>query len=159
MLMHTTPFPSSRISQLVRALLVCAVCAAEGRAQTTAFTYQGRLTDGSSTANGFYDLQFAIHDADSGGNIVAGSVVHPATPVSNGLFTVTLDFGAEPFDGAARWLEIAVRTNGVGAFSGLAPRQPLTAAPYAVTARNITGEISASQLSGTLDLGQLPTGC
>jgi len=31
--------------------------------QGTAFTYQGRLTDGGSPANGGYDLRFSIYDA------------------------------------------------------------------------------------------------
>ena len=37
----------------------------------TAFTYQGRLTDGPNPAKGIYDLRFSIHDALAG-NAVAG---------------------------------------------------------------------------------------
>src|SRR5439155_21224007 len=36
-------------------------------AQTTSFTYQGRLTDGGTPANNNYDLQFTLWDAASGG--------------------------------------------------------------------------------------------
>jgi hypothetical protein len=49
--------------------------------------------------------------------------------VSNGLFTVTLDFGSE-FNGADRWLELAVRTNGGVAFTALTPRQAVMPTPY-----------------------------
>lgn len=33
------------------------------QAQTTAFTYQGRLSDGANAANGSYPMQFALFDA------------------------------------------------------------------------------------------------
>jgi hypothetical protein len=33
------------------------------QAQTTSFTYQGRLTDGGTAANGNYDLQFTLFDS------------------------------------------------------------------------------------------------
>jgi hypothetical protein len=36
-------------------------------AQSTAFTYQGRLQDGGAPANGSYDFQFTLWDALSGG--------------------------------------------------------------------------------------------
>src|SRR5262249_3531346 len=76
---------------------------------------------------------------------------------NNGVFSVTLDFGAGVFPGPARWLEIAVRTNGsTGPYNVLIPRQALTATPYAITAGNLTGMLSASQLNGTLPLAQLP---
>ncbi len=94
-----------------------------------------------------YDLRFTIYDSTNDpGVIVAGPLTTAATAVSNGLFTVTLDFGASVFTGANRWLEIGVRTNGGGAFSALSPRQPLTATPYAVFA----GGANASGLIGTI---------
>ncbi len=31
-------------------------------AQTTAFTYQGKLSDGATPANGNYDFQFKLYD-------------------------------------------------------------------------------------------------
>jgi predicted regulator of Ras-like GTPase activity (Roadblock/LC7/MglB family) len=55
--------------------------------------------------------------------------------VSNGLFTVVLDFGGEVFAGNARWLEIRVRDGAsTGAYTALAPRQALTPAPVATYA-------------------------
>ncbi len=129
-------------------------------AQSTAFTYQGRLNDGANPANGSYDLTFALFDAGSTGAQLAGTVTNQATAVSNGLFTVTLDFGNQ-FPGANRWVEIAVRTNGVGTFSTLAPRQPITATPYALQAANATtagsaSSVAAANLSGTLLNSSLP---
>jgi len=73
-------------------------------------------------------------------------VTNAATSISNGLFAVTLDFGGV-FDGSARWLEIAVRTNGGGAFVALSPRQPITATPYAVRAAEFGGAVGDGQLS------------
>src|SRR4051794_21009010 len=83
-------------------------------AQSTAFTYQGRLQEGAAPANGSYDLRFALFDAMVSGTQQGSARTNSATALSNGLFTVTLDFGNQ-FPGADRWLEIAVRTNGVGA--------------------------------------------
>src|ERR1044071_3614257 len=103
-------------------------------AQGTAFTYQGRLASGTTAANGEYDFQFAIHSAATGPAQVGLAISNSAVSVSNGLFAITLDFGVSTFPGADRWLEIAVRTNGVGTFNILAPRQKLTATPYAVQA-------------------------
>ena len=76
-------------------------------AQGSAFTYQGRLTDSGSPANGNYDLRFTLYDAISGGTILGGPVTNTVVGVSNGLFTVVLDFGAGPFDGNSRWLDTA----------------------------------------------------
>ena len=71
-------------------------------------------------------------DADAGPNHRQNAPV----PVNNGLFTVLLDFGAN-FPGADRWLEIAVRTNGVGGYTLQLPLQALTPTPYAITASNL----------------------
>src|SRR5476651_1052674 len=113
-------------------------------AQTTAFTYQGRLNDGGAVASGNYDLRFTIQNAISGGSQIAGPLTNSATAVSNGNFVVTLDFGSGVFPGADRWLEIAVRTNGGGAFSTLSPRQQITSTPYAIQAVNAGSATSAT---------------
>jgi len=124
-------------------------------AQGTAFLYQGRLNDGGNPAGGIYDLRFTIYDSTNiPGNVIAGPLTNSATAVSNGLFTVTLDFGPGVFTGLDRWLDIGVRTNGsLNAYTVLVPRQHLTPVPYAIfatTASNLSGSLPASQLSGTL---------
>ena len=111
----------------------------------TAFTYQGRLNAGGQPANGLYDFQFSLWDAATNGNSVAGPLPANGVEVTGGLFTVSLDFGAEVFAGQAGWLGISVRTNGGGDFTRLTPLQPLTAAPFALYALN---SATAASLSG-----------
>src|ERR1043166_1366732 len=107
-------------------------------AQGSAFTYQGRLNDGANPANGTYDLRFGIFDLPSGGSALATPITSAAIGVTNGLFAVTLDFGAGVFDGSARWLEIGVRTNGdSGPHAVLNPRQSVTPSPYAIRAAGV----------------------
>ena len=100
----------------------------------TAFTYQGRLSDAGSPANGNYDLQFKLWDAATVGGQVGAPVTLANTPVAAGLFTVSLDFGAQ-FTGSKRWLEIGVRPGGSAvAFTLIGARQELTPTPNAVFA-------------------------
>ncbi|HXG48815.1 MAG TPA: hypothetical protein VNO52_14410, partial [Methylomirabilota bacterium] len=132
------------LSALILLLQPATVCA-----QGTAFTYQGRLEAGGTAYTGLAEMQFSLWDAASGGSQLGSTLTIAPVGVSNGLFTVSLDFGAGVFTGPARWLDIAVRTNLLG-FTTLSPRQPLTAAPYAITAGNLTGTLPASQLSGLL---------
>ena len=112
--------------------------------QGTAFTYQGRLTDGNMPANGTYDLAFSVFDSASAGIQIGNSLTNTAVAVSNELFVVTLDFGAGVFDGSQRWLEIAVSTNGAGSFAVLTPRQAVTPTPYAIFAGNASNVVSGS---------------
>src|SRR5438874_6645514 len=96
--------------------LVFACSAGSASAQTTAFTYQGRLTDGGTPANGNYDLQFALWDSASSGSQIGSTQTVNIVPVSSGIFTVTLDFGANAFPGANRFLEISARPTGASSF-------------------------------------------
>jgi formylglycine-generating enzyme required for sulfatase activity len=118
-------------------------------AQGTAFTYQGRLTDGVNPASGTYDFQFALYDSAGGAGTVGSPVPKLAVGVTNGLFTVALDFGDGLFTGAARWLEIAAKTNAASVYVTLSPRQPLTPTPYALYAP-AAGSVPAAGLTGTL---------
>jgi hypothetical protein len=124
------------------------------RAQGTAFAYQGRLNDSGAPANGSYDLRFTIYDSTNlPGTVVAGPITNSATGVTNGLFAVSLDFGAGVFTGADRWVEIATRTNGPGAFAVLTPRQKIFPVPYAMYSGNAA---SSASYSGPVALSQLP---
>jgi hypothetical protein len=120
---------------------------ATAQAQGTAFTYQGRLNNGSALANGSYDVTFTLFNANASGVVIAGPMTNSATVVSNGLFTTTVDFGAGVFTGSSNWLEIAVRTNGSGAFATLSPRQQLTPTPYALYAPNAGAALTAGNAS------------
>ncbi len=118
----------------------------------TSFTYQGRLTDGGSPANGVYDLRFILFDAETGGAQVGGIVAKEDVTVTNGLFSVELDFGASAFQGDARWLEIAVRPgsgSGATGYTVLSPRQPVSPAPYALYAKAAGGFAVPFTAAGT----------
>ncbi len=100
----------------------------------TAFIYQGQLKDGGVPANDEYDFIFRLFDDPVGGTQVGGDVEIDEWLVSDGLFTVELDFGTDVFTGDALWLEVSVRLDGGGEYTELSPRQPLTATPYALYA-------------------------
>ncbi len=133
---HVTLFGHIVVS-IVQMCLMTALLAviASAQAQTPVdmgFTYQGRLTSGGTPANGPHNFEFTLWNAPSAGAMVGSAVTINAWPVQNGLFTVLLnqgdEFGPDPFNGDARWLQISV--NG----TPLLPRQELTAAPYAIRA-------------------------
>ena len=134
----TTPLLATRrfARLLISALFCVSLCATVAAAQTTGFTYQGRVTDGGMPANGNYDLQFVLWDSASGGNQVGLTQMLNAVPVEAGIFTVTLDFGANAFPGASRFLEISARPSGALSFTLLTPRQQITSTPYAVRSLN-----------------------
>ncbi len=116
-------------------------------ALSTAFTYQGELKNNGDPVNANCDFQFALYDTLSGGNQVEATQAVSNTFVSNGLFTVVLDFG-NVFTGDARWLDVALRCPaGSGAYTSLTPRQPLTAMPYAL------GLQPGAVISGTAPTG------
>ena len=133
-------------------LLTLALLSPATQAQTTAFTYQGKLTDAGNPANGTYDLQFKLFDASSGGAQQGATVVRAPVAASVGIFTVTLDFGATVFGGADRYLEIGVRPAGsASAYTVLAPRQPLTSSPYSIrtlSAAKADVALNANKLGG-----------
>lgn len=121
---------STRPALLLAALLMALPVAGQ-TPLGTAFTYQGRLTDAGSIASGSYDLQLRLFDAASAGSQIGSDVILANVLVTDGLFTVTPDFGSV-FTGSKRWLEIGVRPAGGGAFTVLTPRQDLTPSPHTV---------------------------
>ncbi|HET9314843.1 MAG TPA: hypothetical protein VFQ51_04600 [Vicinamibacteria bacterium] len=121
--------------------LLVVTAASSLHAQTpegTAFTYQGRLTDGGSPASGAYDLRFTLFDAATAGSPVGSASTLEDVAVNTGLFTVALDFGSVAFDGSARWLGVEARPGAsTGAFIAVGPRQRLTPAPSAIHSASV----------------------
>jgi hypothetical protein len=120
-----------------------------GFGQGTAFLYQGQLAANGSPANGNYDLTFML--VNNLGGQAGNTLTNTATAVSNGLFSVALDFGPGVFNGSNLWLQIGVRSNGGGAFTPLSPMQSILPTPYAIMAGmadNLSGPLPAAQLSG-----------
>lgn len=104
----------------------------KGTSLGTGFTYQGHLKNNNAPYTGLCDLQFGLYDALTAGTQL-GLVGFKNVPVSDGYFTVVLDYGVGLFTGESRWLEIEVRCPAaVDTYTLLTPRQPLTAAPYAL---------------------------
>jgi hypothetical protein len=135
---------NTRILGRLTPLLLAMALAQLAQAQPTTFNYQGQLLDrtNGTPLTGSFDMLFYLRDGATGeGSIGPTNVFDGATPITvdKGVFQATLDFGAAPFSGARRWLQIEVRTHGVGAYERMADRAEITSVPYAITAANVTG--------------------
>jgi hypothetical protein len=113
---------------------------AEAAPVSNAFSYQGQLVLDGVPVTGQADLQFFLYDAGTAGTLVATGTQFTAVEISQGTFTVYLDWGSTVFDGSERWLEIRVRNphdpGNTGSFTALSPRQAISVVPYALHALN-----------------------
>jgi len=179
--------PRSSVLALVTSAAFVLAAAATASAQTTAFTYQGRLDESANPAAGSYDFQFKLFDTVvvGTGTQQGSTLTRTAVTVTRGLFTVSLDFGVAPFAGPDRFLEIAVKKPSDSTFTILGPRQALTSEPYAIRSRGaaaadslsaacvncvgsgqildvqgaqVTGPIAGSQISGPIPVASVPAG-
>jgi hypothetical protein len=129
-------------------------------AQTSAFTYQGKLGNSGMPASGDYQFEFKLFDAGNGTNQIGATQGVVAT-VQNGIFTTRLDFGAAAFPpGADRWLQINVRLNGSGdPYAVLSPRQQISSVPFAVRSLNSTAaDALSSACVGCVTSSQIGSG-
>jgi hypothetical protein len=69
-------------------------------AQGTAFPYQGQLQNNGTATAGVYNFTFTLFNTNTGGTAMAGPLTNSAIGVTNGLFTVVIDFGAGVWNGA-----------------------------------------------------------
>src|SRR4030095_7352316 len=103
-----------------------------GQDATSTVTYQGRLADNDHLANGLYDVAFQVWDSSEAGATISDVIIKNSVGVTNGFFTVTLDFGTNTFTGPDRWIEMSVRQSGVSGWTKLSPRQTVPRVPYAL---------------------------
>lgn len=100
---------------------------------TTAFTYQGYLKDAGQPVTDTADFTFSLWTAETGGDLICEDINIPDVEISDGLFTVVLDFGPGVFTGQPPWLEIRVDLHN-GGDATLSPRQQILPTPYAIYA-------------------------
>jgi len=81
-------FILQNVKRFALCFLICLSSAIAISAQTTEFTYQGKLTDGSVAANANYDFEFLLFDVASGGAAL-GTQTRLSVPAANGIFTVS----------------------------------------------------------------------
>ncbi len=143
--------------------------------QAEPFTYQGQLKQQGLPVTEIVDMRFALYDLADAETPIADPIVfdgqtNAAVPVSNGLFTVELDFGPGALQ-LGQWLEVQVRSphdlSDIGPYTALTPRQHITAAPFALSVPGLattdvgvevegnihtTGEMTASAFSSNSPL-------
>jgi hypothetical protein len=130
-------------------LLLILLFAISAAAQTTAFNYQGKLSDGGNPATGNFLLEFKLFDALTGGTQIGETISDVAVTPVQGVFSAKLDFGATVFTGEDRFLEIGVRRNTNEAYTALAPLEKIASSPYSVRT------LSAAQADVALDANKL----
>lgn len=126
------------------------------------FTFQGELRDGGTAVNGVYDMQFSLFSVATGGTKIGDSLCADNVIVTNGRFTVVLDFG-DAFDGSDRFLGIGLRADtGLACdvssgFATFTQRAQVTNAPHAgfamqagtaANAANATSAANSTNLNG-----------
>ncbi|MBY0113144.1 MAG: tail fiber domain-containing protein [Phycisphaerales bacterium] len=146
-------------STTVAILLGITTLAASAVAQTgSPFTYQGRVANNGAPVNGTVSVQLSLW-RDAFSNSIADRIGSVQTlnnvAVNNGVFTVIanslLEFGTNPFNGEARWLQVAVNGQTV------LPRQQLLSTPYASGLTGGGGAINNSSGTTTFSFTNLST--
>lgn len=115
------------------------------------FTYQGKLADASAPADGSYDFQFTLQT--SAGSPIGAAIVKDDVLVSDGVFSVELDFG--PVIAVDDYqLQIGVRAGASsGAFTGLSPATKITPAPQAQIAE--LAQVATTVLDNSIGSAQI----
>jgi hypothetical protein len=112
---------------------------------TTKFTHQGQLKRNGALFNGTCAMRFTLWDAATAGVQQASYTVPAPVNVSEGVFAVEVDFGAQ-FKGEARWIQTETQCADDASYQNL-PRVALNPTPYAIGL--MPGAQSIGSLSGT----------
>jgi hypothetical protein len=108
-----------------RITVLLASLALSAAASAFPITYQGVLRDAGSAVNGAHSITFQLTDSPAAG-LLLQSVALPNVAVTDGLFTVELNFNDAHFTGQDRWMTIVVDGQ------PLSPRQKINYAPYSI---------------------------
>ena len=115
------------------AIAILCIGAISTFAQTSAFSYQGRLSELGAPVTGTRYFRFTLFDEN--GVPVPGTLTQQTLMVTAGVFNTSLDFGPAGFPGPNRSLEVAVKVNPGDPYTVLNPRQPILSAPYSIKSK------------------------
>jgi hypothetical protein len=116
----------------------------------TAFTYQGQLQHQGSAAQGEFDFTFTLFDVELDGTQVTAPIQWEDVLVTEGTFTVELDFGTFIQATDEYWLEISVRPGySTESYTLLSPRQYLYPSPRSVFALRAATASQSDQASNS----------
>ena len=120
--------------------------------QTVQFTHHGDI--GFAANENGYDLQLVLFDKPTVGTGTqqGAAFQHFGVQMTDGEFTVQLDFRAAVFTGAEIYLETGWRVSGGGAFTVLPNREKITA----VYANRSLSAATADSATNSTQLGGLP---
>lgn len=114
---------------------------------TSTFTYSGRLMQSNAPADGLFNITFTLHSAPTANTPVGNpnTVFRSPVSITNGLFTIPLDFGPDAFSGETRWLELTIGPAGAPPANNtlLSPRQLLSMVPQTTYARKAGAAVTA----------------
>jgi microcystin-dependent protein len=158
-----------RVVTLASALALLA-SAAYAQSVPSLINYQGTLNQasGAPVENGTYTISFRLYNSPTAGTLVWGRTYD--VTVANGQFNVILGASggttipalvtdvSRAFDGSARYLGIAVETDGTGtplaSPEEIAPRQQILSTPYALNAQNGVPPGTLLPFAGSADIDQ-----
>jgi hypothetical protein len=103
----------------------------------TAFTYQGKIEKDGAPLTGTADLRFSLWNhptSTNGGNRTGSPLTRSAVPVTDGLFTTSIDFGGATDDANGLWMDMEVASPPGSSFVSIGPRQRISPTPQAVRA-------------------------
>lgn len=108
-------------------------------AQSTVITYQGQLKADDFPVDRPINFQFRLYTAAIGGTQVGNTSLQDNVAVAEGLFSVPLDFGIDPYTfGQPLFLDILVNDPTFNTtFTALGARQPITPAPFSLATRGM----------------------
>tara|TARA_R110000868_G_scaffold119469_2_gene316753 strand:- start:28411 stop:30213 length:1803 start_codon:yes stop_codon:yes gene_type:complete len=124
-IMHAPSITAAAIAALTATTIINSTA----YAQSTTFTYQGSLSHNGTAVEGMYEFQVRLLDQS---DTQIGTTQSIIADITEGLFTLNLDFGPAAFGAAPRFLEISTRSVMEGGpFTTLTPNQPITSTPVA----------------------------
>ncbi|MFN2513442.1 MAG: hypothetical protein ABR568_18725 [Pyrinomonadaceae bacterium] len=139
----------------LRVCFVISFFALATNAQTTSFPFQNTLPNEIRPATGTFEMELRLFDAATGGTQIGATVTIGDVAVKNRALAVQLDYGAEAFPGADRFVEISVRRSSDGhnndePFTIIATRLQILSVPYAIRALSAASADNALNLDGVV---------